>query len=254
MVDPKDITFCVKTFNRPRLLHRCLSSLRWASPESSIVVVDDSTTDNEYSPEILSHITLIRTEPNIGVADGRNKAIAAAATPFCFVLDDDHGIQKRTNWGVSLALVPDNWLNGIVGWPLRYSNRIDCGFEFFYKNNNADIAIIPTGRTECDFLVTNFLAPTELLKSNPYPAEMKTREHFTWFYDLSQTLKPPIHQMPDRYAWLHMDGPETESREYTMYRNAVHNQPKAMKERSLNRLVWVRKVSNEEWAEQGVPI
>ncbi len=74
-VDPKDITFCVKTFNRPNLLFRCLNSLIYFSPESRIVVVDDSTISYDYPSDLLPHIQLVRTEPNIGLSAGRNNAV-----------------------------------------------------------------------------------------------------------------------------------------------------------------------------------
>lgn len=239
MVEQSDITFCVKTFNRPQPLFRCLGSLRWASPKSSIVVVDDSTMEYDYPDPLLNHINLIRTEPNIGLSAGRNRAVEAVQTPFCFVLDDDHGLQKRSKWLESLSHVPGKWLDGIVGWPLRYPlRRMIIGGAEFYKRQN-DIAVVATSCESCDIVLNNFLATKDLLQSHPWPDSMKTREHFTWFYEMSiSSQPPPIHQMPKQYAWLHMSGPETYSVNYRPRRKAHHLQGESLKKHSIKKLSW----------------
>ena len=248
-VQQREITFCVKTFNRPNLLFRCLRSLHWASPESQIVVVDDSTIEYQYPADVLPHIRVIRTEPNIGVCAGRNRSIAAAETKFCFLLDDDHGLQKRSRWRESLEAVPDDWLNGIVAWPINHGRRIKAGYELIRQHTERGwkVAVSPVGSGPAELVVNNFLAPVDVMRQHPWPERLMTVEHFVWAWDmLVSGNSPPIHAMPNQYAWLHMRHAETKSADYRPHRKsdaARQVEREELKARGVCRIAWVHRLS-----------
>jgi hypothetical protein len=179
---------------------------------------------------------------------GRNRAVAAVQTPYCFLLDDDQGLQKRSRWRKSVKLIPKHWLGGLVGWPFKEETEqlIRGGFDFIWqqKPEGKVVAIITKCKSggACDFLMHNFLAPTELLQSFPRQEHMITREHFSWFWDLNQLEnRPAIHVMPHKYAWLHF--PQMEAGpEYTKFREAGDAlASQALRDRGISRIFWVKK-------------
>jgi len=258
-IDPADITFCVKTFNRPRLLFRCLRSLRYFSPESRIVVCDDSTIEHDYPAALREHIQLIRTEPNIGLSAGRNRCVAVAETPFCFVLDDDHGLQKRSHWRESLTRLPAFWLDGITAWPLhRVGSRAKGGYELLVCPSPASLTGLPQtvivaplradSQRKCDLVVNNFLARTELLRRHPWPDRFKTREHFPWAWGfLRQPQRPEFHVMPRQYSWLHMQDDSVTTQQladYQTWRTQGNAElARYLSEHHIDRVIWTQQVS-----------
>lgn len=214
MINSKDITFCVKTFNRPNLLFRCLKSLHWASPESPIVVCDDSTYSYDYPKDILSYIKLIRFDKEIGISNGRNLCVKNVETQYSFILDDDHGIQVRTKWKESLNKIPNEWLNGIIGWPLRNKNGISGGADFICKQIDDGLIsfIVPRQHGRCDVIINNFLAQTELLLKYPWKDNIMMHEHALFFFNILDLVN--VYIMPDEYSWLHMSHKESKHHRY----------------------------------------
>lgn len=243
MFQMRDITFCVKTFNRYSTLWRALSSLKTFAPEASVIVCDDSTEPQEYPDDVLSRITLLKTEPDIGLSAGRNRMQAMVKTPFAFVMDDDHALTKHSGFDTALQEIPRTWLSGIVGFPLRHHNLPTAGgFRFVCKPSPTG-SVVTVQRSQedpVDLVVNNFLAPTSLLVDNPWPENLKLNEHFIWFWDLHVDRKTHVHCMPFGNAWYHMVGdPGRKHPRYRKFRRrGKKEKQKELMRRGIKRLVW----------------
>lgn len=79
------VTMTVKTFERPRVLRRCLASARLVF-DGRIVVADDS---REPVTDVGENVDVLALPFNAGVSVGRNAALDEVRTEFVFVSDDD---------------------------------------------------------------------------------------------------------------------------------------------------------------------
>lgn len=215
----KDITFCVKTHNRPNLLFESLRSLKKYSPDSRVIVCDDSTIYYEYPPD-LSFIKLIKLDKEVGLSRGRNIMVESVDTPYTFILDDDHAITVKTKWKRSLRRIPKEWNPGIIGWPTKHRRSSPAGgWDFITREyeNGLIILLAPCSTGKCEVLVNNFIANTEILKNHPWPNDLIMHEHAAFFW-LIRDSNISINVMPDRYSWLHMRHNESKDINYARKR------------------------------------
>lgn len=93
-----NVTFCVKTFQRPESLRACLQSIRRFAPNSPILVCDDGLTDARKQTDLSGlHDRYFRTRFDIGVAAGRNLLVQRARTPLVFIIDDDETLTNDSH-------------------------------------------------------------------------------------------------------------------------------------------------------------
>ena len=86
------VTFVVKAFERPTCVRRLLRSAAAVYPGIQLILLDDSTSPVITVAELAEYdlrITYLRTEPDIGLSDGRNRLVDAVRTPYVLLLDDD---------------------------------------------------------------------------------------------------------------------------------------------------------------------
>lgn len=79
------VTMTVKTFERPRVLRRCVASVRTVF-DGRIVVADDS---REPTLELGPGVDVLTLPFNSGVPAGRNAALDVVRTEYVLVADDD---------------------------------------------------------------------------------------------------------------------------------------------------------------------
>ncbi len=93
-----DISVCVATCNRARLLPRLIAALEQQSLDPSrfeVVIADDASTDDtqevlrELSGRSPLHVRVVRNEERGGPASARNLAWRSAIAPFVAFTDDD---------------------------------------------------------------------------------------------------------------------------------------------------------------------
>jgi glycosyltransferase involved in cell wall biosynthesis len=84
--DVSDLTAIIKTFERPHALRRLLDSLWRAHPSLAVVIADDGSMHAELDD---ARAKVLRLPFDVGVAEGRNLALAEVRTPFVLQLDDD---------------------------------------------------------------------------------------------------------------------------------------------------------------------
>ena len=84
------IDVVVPVYEQPDLLDRCLSSLRAASPQVHLIVVDDGSIDTSVGDVALAHgATLLRHPANRGPAAARNTGLHHAGAPLVAFIDAD---------------------------------------------------------------------------------------------------------------------------------------------------------------------
>src|SRR5688500_18360587 len=84
------VSVIIPTFNRPRLLPRCVESALAAGESVEVIVVDDASTDE--TAEVcrgLGRARHVRLEHNQGVAGARNVGLLASTAEYVGFLDDD---------------------------------------------------------------------------------------------------------------------------------------------------------------------
>ena len=97
------VSVAVSLFNYEQFIEDCLDSVRAQThPAIELVVVDDASTRDasaercrtwmERHAECFDRAVLLRHPRNLGLAEARNTAFAAARTEFVFVLDADNTI------------------------------------------------------------------------------------------------------------------------------------------------------------------
>src|SRR5206468_3533420 len=87
----RELTALVKTFERPPILRRLVSSIKRLYPALRVVIVDDSR-----KPSRLPGTETIVMPYDSGISAGRNEGLKHVTTPYVLVLDDDFIFFRRT--------------------------------------------------------------------------------------------------------------------------------------------------------------
>ena len=89
------LTIAIKTFERPELVIRAVSSLRKIHPTMPVIIADDSKEpisfeDDKYTESL--HLPF-----DTGISFGRNRAIEKVKTPYYLLMDDDYYFKADCN-------------------------------------------------------------------------------------------------------------------------------------------------------------
>jgi len=84
---PDDLTIIIKTFDRPERLRALLRSIPEPYRNLPSILSDDGRT--HYAGELLPNMIHQKHEYDIGLSEGRNRAVRACQTKFFLTLDDD---------------------------------------------------------------------------------------------------------------------------------------------------------------------
>lgn len=177
-----NLTAIVKTFERPALLARLVSSIRRFYPELRIIVVDDS---REPSP--LSDVETLILPFNSGVCAGRNAGLKLVKTPFTLVLDDDYVFYRKTRLAQGLKLINEESRIDIMG-----GARVDLPFYRVVDYSKVGLfpspatPVLPHGTLLAGLPVQGkvanfFIARTESLRRVMWDSNIKRIEHADFF-------------------------------------------------------------------------
>ena len=195
-ITPSDLqtTFIIKTFERPERLFLLLKSLDKFYPNVPIIIIDDSRKPikKKWAP----HIQYIYTEFDIGVSEGRNRAVKLVKTKYFVLLDDDYEFTEQTKIEIFKELLEKYNFDLIAG---RYRDfywsdgtfRAEDNFEGFLRTYRKVIyiCIYDDIADDCDAIPVDytrnlFLAKTDVIQKNPWNSKIKTEEHISFFIDL----------------------------------------------------------------------
>lgn len=82
-----DVTFLVKTHERPQCLRKLLDSLRRHFPTAPVLVADDGRIALRHRPD--DHTQLVALPYDVGLSAARNALLQRVQTRFFVTLDDD---------------------------------------------------------------------------------------------------------------------------------------------------------------------
>lgn len=193
-----DITFCIKTIHRPWSCHRLVKSLRERLADPKIVVVDDGRPELRFSekyPNNAKHCTVVNLEQHdVGVGIGRNAAIDAAKTDFIFLLDDDHVATETLHFDRVCEYFPTYDLDilavrqGGGGRPTMLSPLMNGKRIWMHRGEYRRIGAVAW----CDMVSNAFLARKETIAALRWDEQIKTYEHWEFFYRASRIAKLQI--------------------------------------------------------------
>ena len=89
------LTVAIKTFERPELVTRAVSSLRLFHPTIQVIVADDSKEPVSFEND--SFTKTLHLPQDSGISFGRNRAIEKVKTPYYLLIDDDHFFKADCN-------------------------------------------------------------------------------------------------------------------------------------------------------------
>ena len=188
----KDITFCVKTVHRPWSCNRLVISWLEHFERPNIIVVDDGLDGRRFSqlhPVTAQHCRVIDLpEHDVGVGVGRNTAIDAAETELIFLLDDDHIVDARLQLDQvyqrfhkhSIDILGVRQGNG--GRPLMLSPLMAGKRIWMHRGEFRAVGPV----SWCDMSSNAFLARHDTIAELRWDPELKTYEHWEFFYRASR--------------------------------------------------------------------
>lgn len=204
----EDMTFVVKTLERPYCLERLVRSVLKRYPEAEILIGDDSRRSSRKAMESRhrgSNVTVYELPHDCGISYGRNYLVRRVRTPFFVLLDDDFVLDDGSDIERGLEILRERDLDivggffrnyptlrpglGVVPYLARrllrgvrasnYMGRIAlCDDELRVEYRTKDIP---------DFEMTDivhnfFVARTEAVRDRcPWDDELKVHEHTPFF-------------------------------------------------------------------------
>ena len=204
----EDITFVIKTFERPFCLIRLVKSIYKYYPDAKIVIGDDSAvsckgTIGKRFPQ--KDITVYELPYDCGISYGRNFLIGKVNTGYCILLDDDFVFDKKTDVKKCLEVLKEKELDicggylrnypalGVAIDNIKYIPKIILrGVQNYnyigyiaYKDNEFNIKYYTKRFPDferVDIVLNFFIAKTEVLRDKcPWDDLLKIHEHTAFF-------------------------------------------------------------------------
>ena len=181
-------TFVIKTFERPKSLFTLLKSIEEFYPKVPIIIIDDS--QKPIKKKWVSQIQYVHTEFDVGVSEGRNRALKLVKTKYFVLLDDDFEFTQQTKIETFKELLEKynfDLIGGKLynyGWyDLRFEGFLTIYRKFLYICTYEDLNYIYDA-VRVDFMLNFFLAKTDVIQKNLWDSELKIGEHTSFFLDL----------------------------------------------------------------------
>jgi glycosyltransferase involved in cell wall biosynthesis len=176
------LTAIVKTFERPRVLHRLLKSIKRMYPHLRVIVVDDSR-----DPKIYPEVHTIVMPYDSGVSAGRSKALEHVTTKYVLVLDDDFVFCGHTSLETSLEIMENHPTIDIMGGAvidLPFFETADYSREGLFHTEAE--ATMPAGSSIAglpvyDKVANFFIAQTDRIRLVGWDPRLKRVDHADFF-------------------------------------------------------------------------
>ena len=193
---PKDmnlhnVTAIIKTFERQDRLLRLLKSINFLYPGIPIVIIDDSKealSQNNFD----TNITYCHTEFDLGLSEGRNRALDFVQTKYFVLLDDDFELTYKTDLEKMYNCLETTEYCLVAGLVLNYGYKINL-FDGIFEFENDDFVIYPEqdrglydGYPQYDIVHNFFMAKTVEIKKVKWDSMLKLNEHEDFFIRLKK--------------------------------------------------------------------
>jgi hypothetical protein len=176
------VTAIVKTFERPRLLARLLSSLARCFPGLPVIVADDSR-----CPRTWPGVRTLSLAYDSGVSAGRQAALEQVQTELTWVLDDDFIVHSGTQLERVVSTLRAQPRLDILGGQvvdLPLLRRRGSPRDPIYPTSRAPLLPLGTllGSAEvCDKVPNFFVGRTQRLRLVGWDARLRRVEHADFF-------------------------------------------------------------------------
>ena len=199
-----DIAFLIKTIDRPKMLHRILTSIRKFYPEVLVIVGDDS---EEPYPEVsaqFENVVHLELPPDIGCSAGRNRLLEAALDrekPLFALFDDNNVVSRCTQIELMRVNLLEHPVDLVAGFFYKsYPKGVIEAYEGFFAwdEHHAHLRLSkPKGigdaklrhcLIEVDCTQQFFVANTQdILDMGGWSEKYKTKEHEDFFLKLRKS-------------------------------------------------------------------
>jgi glycosyltransferase involved in cell wall biosynthesis len=212
-----DVSFLVKTFNRPSHLYRLLNSISKYYPNIKTIVLDDGNLQLDVKK--YKDVELHKIPFNQGIAYGRNLLCQLADTKYVISLDDDFIVCEKSNFYKLYELITTTNYD-LIGGTVYDKEKGERHFEgtIFFKDHELHILPIEYKNEleRCDIVHNFFIAKLLPLKSISWDNNLKINEHIDFFIQAKGKMN--IAYYKESYI-LHDRIPIDE--QYMKYRNKV---------------------------------
>lgn len=177
------LTVIAKTFERPRSARRMVASLRRIF-DGPIVIADDSRTPQHYDD---ARVHIVALPFDVGVAAGRNAALAEVATECVMSVDDDFVFTPDLDLGRVVAYLrrnPEVDLVGgsVINLPLFQTVDYSTSPLFAYPGEPVRPAgTVIDGLTVVHKVPQFFIARTESVRHVRWDEHLKRVDHTDFF-------------------------------------------------------------------------
>lgn len=207
----KDVTFIIKTFERPSCVRRLVKSIYKKYPCASILIADDSEhscktyLEEKYSDKLLKVFELDKDQ---GLSYGRNYLVDKVKTKYFVLLDDDFVFDDKTDIEAGLSIIKEKQLDILGGYIRNYCMQdgivslLKLGIQniikyekpanymgtFMLNKKEKKLYINRITNSfpeyeETDIVLNFFIAKTDVIKNvNRWDNELKLQEHTAFFY------------------------------------------------------------------------
>lgn len=196
----RQVTFLIKTFERPTALRRLLTSARHAYPKSKILVADDSR-----RPDLNIDAHVFTLPFDSGLSKGRNALLERVETPFFLLLDDDYVFDGGSRVEELLHLLLTTEVDIAGGEWFRWGQP--SGFYGLLEREENTLLALPGDRGEIagcpryDFIPNLFVGRTESVRQVGWDEDLKLGEHLDFFWRVREhSLSVVLHP---RFTMLH---------------------------------------------------
>lgn len=178
----EQVTILVKTFLRPRTLHRLLTSIRRFYPALPIIVVDDSPNAHP-----IPGVETVILPPDSGLSVGRMEGLKRVKTPYILLLDDDFVFYRHTRLGQAVALMEQHPTIDIMGGAVVNLPFFTVGdYQKAGLYSTAAAPTYPPGTLignlpTLDKVANFFIARSDRLRLVEWDANLKLVEHADFF-------------------------------------------------------------------------
>ncbi len=188
----KNVTFIIKTFERPEALNRLLASIHhhlgYAGQAIAILVADDSREPRPSSRNVGLNVMHYPLPFDVGLSSGRNYLLSMIATDYLLLLDDDFVFTRHTDIpALYNAMQAHPEVDILAGSVLNKRRKVNynCTFKFTGDTLYQVQApyLVHDGLKYYDAVVNFFLAKTESVRKIRWKDELKTSEHTAFFLD-----------------------------------------------------------------------
>ena len=179
-----DVTFLIKTFERPDICKRLLTSLLRFYSDVPVVVADDSLNPcGDYKKSHPDSITLVLPY-DVGLSAGRNTLLQYCETEYFVLLDDDFVFTKYTEILPLMELLRAG-LCDIAGGGVKVKGEV-THFEGFLDTHiwnqlKFRLAENITGPTKVDVVLNFFAGVTDTVEAVGWDKDLKLGEHLDFF-------------------------------------------------------------------------